>query len=357
MVSRHNLQTPSCRYVHVQRWTEEQERKGIPFAAIQFAIKMLPFSRQFTELCDLDLSILPGVSAPRLDLWQQMWSSPRTMWDEALKVVQSSVYPIVEASQNDSGEVLSQAMIEKEIENTLREFSACSPRRQQAALRWLQMQERQEEKDFRDNFDSLIEHGDEFEEINSEADIQELIPLIFLFKIYLPCLGQFGLPPHLIYESARQGDRQALARILAIDPATENFPEINQVCWTYSKARNPIFSRTDQIKRMLSIGLNRNTCKVLAIAWCREWSRLLIQPLRVMGQRRSSHKTPSPSRKPFTIPQLRALFDAYAKDHGRLVDEDLQTDGDALRKMVSRLEKQIPLRCWDIFCPEYVPMN
>ncbi len=52
---------------------------------------------------------------------------------------------------------------------------------------------------------------------------------------------------------------------------------------------------------------------------------------------------------------LRELFDAVAKDQGKLCDEDLPDSPQALRKAVQRAMKSQSLAAWDIFPKKCVP--
>lgn len=108
-----------------------------------------------------------------------------------------------------------------------------------------------------------------------------------------------------------------------------------------------------------TLGFSRKSCKSHAIAWCRDWSRLLAKLGTAPAQNffRGAFGVDIKAGRVFTVPDLQRLFDAYSLDQTGYMDADLTGSAEALKKMVDRCADSFPLQYWDIFSAFHVPLK
>ena len=183
------------------------------------------------------------------------------------------------------------------------------------------------------------------EEIDTPCD---LLPVFFLLKVDLPCYLEFGFTHDVILRQAvEEDDRQALERLFRLDPFARQLPGVaeltNGLILNNQGARIARIEKATQKPVTLQGQKLRTSLKAAVIGWLVDWSRQVHTGLK--------------KSRAFTVPVLRELFDAKAKDCGRLRDGDLQADGGNLKQMVYRSRTLMSPQYWDIFRFSNVPMN
>ncbi|MCE5324870.1 MAG: hypothetical protein LLG01_00500 [Planctomycetaceae bacterium] len=166
--------------------------------------------------------------------------------------------------------------------------------------------------------------------------------VLFFLLVWGPCFFEYGQYPPRLMRKARQGDPDALEKILRLDKRAIHDPKIAREWSTASMNRNAYFDRLAGAlagEPVKLLGLSQ--VKVLMAALLSNLSKLLADGVERACESMGQPVPPAliPLAKRLSGRDIRELFDAYQKDVKRnslACDNDLPGDNEALKKALQR---------------------
>lgn len=165
----------------------------------------------------------------------------------------------------------------------------------------------------------------------------------FFFRVWWPCWALYGQSANTLFTRAVSGDVQAFEKLARIDARFLSIPRV-----------------VDQWERWKLQG-QTDACRLVgqAVAAKPLTTTIKAQKLRTIAQlfrlSRQFAACPLGSIVLLQLDDLRDLFDAAARDQGKLVDEDLPKANETFRKAIMRAQKDQSVEAWDMVCRKRVP--
>lgn len=142
--------------------------------------------------------------------------------------------------------------------------------------------------------------------------------ILFIYKVWIPCYFLYGATPGKLLRAGRQGDLEALDQLLRLDKSAIFDSKISEMVHR--------FSYRSQSKYDVVLGALR---KVPARKITRQRFKAFIAAYIAFFFELFGHK--------LIEPEIRALFDAVAKDYGRGdIDTDLPEGPESFSKAIRR---------------------
>jgi len=141
----------------------------------------------------------------------------------------------------------------------------------------------------------------------------------FFMLVWAPCWQLYRIAPSRLYRKARCGDRDALDKLLRLDPLMLHDPAIGKRI-QFLRFNN----KTSAYQNLLEAPLKRPKARITRKKMKYTTAGLISSISSIIG-------------KPLTEPEIRALFDAVAKDaDGMSIDTDLPDSPEAFAKAINR---------------------
>lgn len=180
---------------------------------------------------------------------------------------------------------------------------------------------RNEEKLLEEYLNSLNIPEQEFEKVNSIEDIKEIFlspEFYFFFRVQAPCWLMYYTTPAQLLREARQHDFKSLIRLIKLDSSTIFDRKISRYI---HELRSKNRSRFEQVQEALKSPLGKMSHKKMKIFY----AAMITQFSIALGHRLKE-------------PDIRELFDAIARDEGRiLVDPDIPDSPHTFYMAIKRL--------------------
>ncbi len=201
------------------------------------------------------------------------------------------------------------------------------------------------QKAMRDAWEAHVEELRQgFEDNDFDMTVLESDEVQFFLRVWWPCWTVYGEGAGTLFELARTGDVAALEKLVRIDKRILQIPRIVKWIAKWQDTRNAAGLRVlgDAIRHPNPLKSSAVEQKMRTIAFLfaisRQFEEIKSIPLVLLR-----------------VNDLRNLFDAVARDQGRLRDEDLPESDGNFRKSVYRMREKVSLDAWDIYGLGTVP--
>jgi hypothetical protein len=167
---------------------------------------------------------------------------------------------------------------------------------------------------------------------------------LFFMLVWVPCLLEYGEYPARLMRRARQGEPDALDKLLRLDKRAISDKKIGQEWARASTKRNGSFELMWKALHDPPKEMGAGKVKMVLAGLISACSKFIAEQLK-KGSAESGIPVPAallPLTKRLNGPAIRDLFDAYHKDvtGDRMAqDDDIPKDNEALKKALQRRQK------------------
>lgn len=332
---------------HLIAWGEHQRRRGVPLLLVILAQNAALEAGHQSQLVELLTSgrLKDVPLAPDSAEWEQLYRHPEYLFETLGNGLDESLRSQLEVEDATSG-----------FGTMARQFSVGVRRRQ-----------RMSPDDRREQFGELItsdtgraaikevraameeawrSHVEALANGDGDTDTQviETAEGQFFLRVWFPCWALYGEGAHQLFQAAETGNPEAFEKLLRVDKRILQFP------W--------VARRLDHWQ----VTGNRDVMELIGKAMCSfdelktSVAEQKLKTVAMIGEFASQFAgVPGLTIAGLSWEQIRSLFDAVAKDAGKLRDEDLPASNEALRKAANRMKKRTSTKPWDIFRTKVVP--
>ncbi len=323
---------------HLARWIDEQKSRKVPFLILKVAVQLANQAGELSALFEMVESERFRSASPEIDsaTWERFYRRPKQLHEQLGNLLNDGAEA---ASIIPSGTTARSTVIASRLflradpaqRKSLIQEAIADPGFR-ASLHSGILAARMAEEQFQANPYDTSDVG-EF----SDADIASA-PVQFHLRVWMPCWLLYGKGTDSLYEEAAAGNLSAAEKLIRIDKRAILLPKLARWIprWMTSGNKGAVSAFAEAMGTTSTPKQKVSAVKIGVIAMIFGLSRKLC----------SGKTLPIAS---LQVLHLRGLFDAIARDSGKVIDEDLPGSNQTLRKDVQRAGKNQDLTAWDIF--------